>query len=460
MTEIAAASSQSESRLRAHVEATLASAHVPRQVRDDVAEELYGHLWTRWQEAIVSGMDEQAAAESAIRSFGSTQRLGVEMTAAYHSRLYASTIGVLLPAVAGSADRPAGLGRLQALLLVPALGSIVVAASELASMTPGRAVLAVVGAAAAVTMSLTAILAIDRGQRWALRYAQLLVFLALTFAVDALVTMPANTYQLPIAGLLGLYCLGPALGADMKKWTGASRPLGKLLGPLVALTVAAGLSLPFAAPILPDPTQVGSADLDLRLSVACTRDASGYVTALELTTEFRWDRLDLLPSGIKGGLKTLAGRSADGDGLLYGVLPGAGPHLDEYNGKWLDPPTSDFSSATWLGGNASQQELRDNGAAVGPWQWSGPEPWLAETTARGYYADVETISASMLQADHHYALRQRVLPSSIAGASADRDPLVFVRYQHLDRFVVEAVATCERPGIGVPVAIPQVQMPT
>ncbi len=460
MTEIAAASSQSESRLRAHVEATLKSARVPRQVRDDVAEELYGHLWTRWQEAIASGLDEQAAAESAIRSFGSALRLGVEMTAAYHSRLYASTIGVLVPAVAGSADRPVGLGRLQALLLIPALGSVVVAAGELASMTPGRAVMAVVGAAAAVTMSLAAILAIGRGQRWALRYAQLLVFLALAFAVKALVSMPANTYQVPMAGLLGLYFLGPALGADMKKWTAASRPLGKLLGPLLVLTVAAGLSLPFAAPVTPDPSQVGAGDLDVRLSVSCARDAGGYVTALDLTTEFHWYRLDLLPSGIEGGLKTLVGRSADGDGLVYGVLPGAGPHQDEYNSEWLDPPTSDFSSAIWPGGTASQQELRDNGAIVGSWQWSGPEPQLAETTDRIYYADVETISASMLQAGHQYALRQRVLPSSIAGASAERDPLIFIRYQHLDRFVVEAVATCERPGIGAPVAIPQVQAPT
>ena len=85
---------------------------------------------------------------------------------------------------------------------------------------------------------------------------------------------------------------------------------------------------------------------------------------------------------------------------------------------------------------------------------------LYDTTGRFYYADVETISASMLQAGHQYALRQRVLPTSIAGASADPDPLVFIRYQHLDRFVVEAVATCGQPGIGVPVAIPQVQVPT
>jgi len=158
MTEIgllAPPSSGSESHLRAHVEATLVSARVPRQVRDDLAEELYGHLWTPLaRRPSWSGLDEQAAAESAIRSFGSAQRLGVEMTAAYHSRLYASTIGVLLPAVAGSADRPAGLGRLQALLLVPILGTVAVAAGELGSLAPGRAILALIGVAAAASMSL------------------------------------------------------------------------------------------------------------------------------------------------------------------------------------------------------------------------------------------------------------------------------------------------------------------
>ena len=428
-------------------------------MRDDVAEELYGHLWTRWQEAMASGIDERTAAESAIGSFGGAQRLGIEMTAAFHSRLYASTIGVLLPASADSADRPAGVGRLQALLLITMLSILVAVVGELGSLTPGRAVLDVVGAAAAVAMTLASCLAIDRGQRWALRYAQLLLFLALAFAVNTLVTVPANTYTVPIAGVLGLICLGPALGADMKRWTAASKPLGKLVGPLVVLTIAAGLCLPFAAPTLPDPTQVGPGDLNLGLSVACTRDAGGYVTALGLTTEFRWDRLDLLPSGVKGGLKTLVGTNTDGDGLLYGVLAGAGANVDEYSGKWLDPPASDFFSATWPTGNAGDQELRDNGSIVGPSPW-GQEPLLAETVERIYYADIEPISAIMLQAGHQYAFRQRVVSSSSTEAAADRDPLVFIRYQHLDRFVVEAVATCERPGIGIPITVPRVEVPT
>ena len=174
------------------------------------------------------------------------------------------------------------------------------------------------------------------------------MFLALAFAVDTLVTTPADTYQVPIAGLLGLFCLGPALGIDMQKWTAASRPLGKLLGPLVGLTIAAGLSLPFVAPILPDPTQVGPGDLDLRLSASCTRDASGDVSALDLTTEFSWDRLDLLPERDQGRASRPSwARAATATGWCSGVLPGDGPHQGEYGGAWLDPPTSDLTGATW-----------------------------------------------------------------------------------------------------------------
>ena len=461
MSEIGSATSEPESLLRAHVEATLANARIPWQLRDDLAEELYGHLWNRWQDAMATGLDEDGAAESAIRSFGAAQSLGIEMTAAYHSRLYASTIGVLLQAASGSVDRPPGLGRLQAVLLIPMLGVSVAAGGELGELTPARAVLAALGAAAAVIMSLAAFVALDRGQRWALRYAQVLVFLALVFAVDTLVTTPANTFQVPIAGLLGLFCLGPALGIDMQKWTAASRPLGKLLGPLVVLTIAAGLSVPFVAPVLPDPTQVGPGDLNVRLSASCTRDAAGHVSVLDLTTEFRWDRLDLLPAGIKGGIKTLTGRSSDGDGMVYGVLPGDGPRQGEYGVAWLDPPSGGITAgANWSLADAGQVELTDDGAVVGSWQWTGPEPQLAETTPRYNYADAESVPATVLQAGHQYVLRQRILPDAIGNVSTDPDPLIFVRYQHLDRFVVQAVATCERPGVGVPLKVPQIWVPT
>ena len=82
---------------------------------------------------------------------------------------------------------------------------------------------------------------------------------------------------------------------------------------------------------------------------------------------------------------------------------------------------------------------------------------LAETTVRIYYADVETISASLL-GRRVTSTRYDSTYFEFHCGSADRDPLVFIRYQHLDRFVVEAVATCGRPGNRSPVAIPQVQV--
>ena len=97
-----------QARLYAHVESILNGAAFRRRDRDDLAEELYGHLWQRWQDALASGLDEEAAADQAIRSFGEPARLGRDVTLAYHSRLYASTVGVLVPTVADAKGKPRG----------------------------------------------------------------------------------------------------------------------------------------------------------------------------------------------------------------------------------------------------------------------------------------------------------------------------------------------------------------
>ncbi len=86
-------SDATQARLYAHVESILNGAAFRRRDRDDLAEELYGHLWQRWQDALASGLGEEAAADQAIRSFGGPASLSRDVTLAYHSRLYASTIG-------------------------------------------------------------------------------------------------------------------------------------------------------------------------------------------------------------------------------------------------------------------------------------------------------------------------------------------------------------------------------
>ena len=97
-----------EARLSAHVESILNGASFRKRDRADLAEELYGHLWERWQDAIASGLDAEAAADQAIESFGEPARLGRDVTLAYHSRLYASTVGVLVPTVVESKAKPSG----------------------------------------------------------------------------------------------------------------------------------------------------------------------------------------------------------------------------------------------------------------------------------------------------------------------------------------------------------------
>ena len=46
-----------DERLRAHVASVLATAHVPRAERDDLGEELYGHLVEHWQALVDEGLD-------------------------------------------------------------------------------------------------------------------------------------------------------------------------------------------------------------------------------------------------------------------------------------------------------------------------------------------------------------------------------------------------------------------
>ena len=105
-----------EDRLRAHVAAILARAAVPPQVRSDLEEELIGHLVERFHAYLADGLDETEASHRAIADFGTPASLGGELGRTYHSRLWASTIGVLLPAITPATSRPGVVGWLRFVL--------------------------------------------------------------------------------------------------------------------------------------------------------------------------------------------------------------------------------------------------------------------------------------------------------------------------------------------------------
>jgi hypothetical protein len=428
--------------LRAHVEATLAASGVPASDREDVAEELYGHLWQRWRDEVAAGASASEAVESAVRSFGDAGRIGFQMTAAFHSRLYATTIGALLPAAVAPEGRPSGYRRLRLLLLLSAMMELVMAWIGLTLLTPGRA--AVLVAAALVTFALDALAyrAFGRGQRWALRYCQFVLATVLVAGAASVFTATPNGVTVPIVGLIGLWMLGPAIGGEMADWFSHSRPIGRGLAVALVTATMAGFLLPMAAPVLPDPTQVTAADLDLRVTATCTRDASGGVKAMDLETRLRWGRLDLFPGGLghasvqqwQDGLlpliPTTGGKATQGGA----GQPIAGPRWPGYQ---LDPSEPTVASPDGSVADAVNFQMPEGLVPAFP---DVAMPQGLEFAVGGLHA------GWTYDIVYHYRWA--------SDTPAPTDPSMTVWYVHLDRFAVQALASCALPGSGVPVDLP------
>jgi hypothetical protein len=299
---------QAEDRLRAHVTAILAGAGVPRNVRDDLEEELLGHLVERWRAHVADGLDEATAAERAIGNFGTPARLGSELGRTYHSRLWASTIGVLLPAVAGPAERPSAVAWLRFVLgLLLVLN--VVAVVALSTLTPLHLVIVAAALIVSTAGIVLAFKALGRAQPWALDYAVWATVLMLVVGLlDVIAAEQSATITIPLGSILAAVVLLTVRGqwAALQRFVaGSSRPRVALV-----LAIAASLLAPMAPRVLaaiPDPTQASADDLELRIEMNCGRhevrpqfgpvipDAQVATIVVDAT----WAHTDLLPLGFE-----------------------------------------------------------------------------------------------------------------------------------------------------------------
>jgi hypothetical protein len=438
-----------ELRLRAYVESILASSSVPAADREDIAEELYGHLWQRWQDALAAGANASDAVETAIRSFGEADRLGREMTGAYHSRLYATTIGVLLPAMTPPLGKPSGYLGLRLLLALIAIVQFVLV-GMLIDLTPVRAALFALAAGLSIALSVLAFRAFGRAQRWALRYCQFVLVMVLVQGAATIFSAPPGGLTIPILGVLGLWMLGPAIGSQMAEWFSHSRPIGPRLTIALVIATVAGYGLPYVASAVPDPTQVSASDLDLQVSAVCTRDASGGVTAIDVNTRLRWSRLDLFPYGLGQGNVANSWQ----DGFETGASPSGGRNSVDWRTAWISIP----SQVPLYLISGEPQFTSPNGSVdglllVGPPQSLGSlDPYVPAS-------DGIEFAPGGLHAGWTYDIAQHyqwqdVSAQPTSTGPAPTDPLVTVRYAHLDRFVVQALASCDRPGSGVPMQLP------
>lgn len=423
-----------QGRLAAHVESVLNGAAFRKRDRDDLAEELYGHLWQRWQDALASGLDEEAAADQAIRAFGEPARLSRDVTLAYHSRLYASTIGVLVPTVAEAKEKPRAYWLIYFLLFTTFFAMAYGQAEALVSWTPLRAAIGFGGTLTAYIAASMVFQAYRARQRWTLRFAGLELALLLWWVGILASTTPLLPAAAVGAGAgLGTVCLAYA-------WPFRLRPLSswrdlrlralsswmyersvphRLLVGLSAMLIV-GSALPVVALNLADPTQIGPADMQVGLTVVCTRSVSGDVSAVDVTASFLFKRTDVWPNGLvdarEGGGPT--------DEIALAVVGSQPNGIPMITPQLIEAPTGhDASTGSPLTFGSGERDGRSVTALP---------------------------DSASFKAGHRYEVTSNysVAPGLRPG---DVTPITF-GYDHLERFFLQAKAGCGQTATGQPVS--------
>jgi hypothetical protein len=432
----------SEARLRAQVATILTGGAVPAHLRDDVAEELYGHLVERMRAHQIGGLSETDAVERAIAELGPADQLGRDFGRTYHSRLWASTIGVLLPAVAPRAERPAVVGWLRLTLGL----AMVVVGIGLAVLLPQATPVRALGTLAAEAFGLgaigLAIGALARDQRWALLYAIGVCVGLVAWGVESVLVTPAGSITIPLGAILAAGVLLAVYAAQdrLKAFVAGSAPIGPKMGVVLLLSLLIPATVPPVLAALPDPTQAGPNDLVVRLSMRCDRgdvvlDGVGNVSDIQrvnLVAEMSWQRSDLLPKGVAG----LFNSSGFGDSAGFRLLDEA----------------PDLALPTWLLANGDVSVVdAATGERAGWFGSTAPSVALLPETIGSF---IIGIASTAIHAGHTIRATWLLTPVSDAGAAW---PRIEVAYAHLDRFLLEGTVSCGETTTAHPVPLPTPQ---
>ena len=418
-----------QARLYAHVESILNGAAFRRRDRDDLAEELYGHLWQRWQDALASGLDEEAAADQAIRSFGEPARLGRDVTLAYHSRLYASTVGVLVPTVADAKGKPRGYWLIYFLVFTTFWVMAYGQAAALMSWTPLRAAIGFSGTLTAFIAASLVFQAYRARQRWALGFARL--ELGLLFWWVGLLWW-TNSPGLPASlvgagtglGIVFLAFSWPLRLRPLSSWRDLrlrslsawmyERPVPRRLLVGIGAMMIVGSAMPAVALSLHDPTQIGPADMQVGLTVACTRSASGDVSGVDVTASFLFKRTDVWPTGLVDALQG-SGPTDEIALAVEGARPNGIPMI-----------TPQLTRAT------TGRDTTDG------------SPLAFGSTGQDGRSVTALPDSASFEVGHRYEVQSNY---SVAPGLADITPITF-GYDHLERFYLQATAGCGQTAVG------------
>ena len=424
-----------QARLRSHVDAILAQSGVPGREREQLAEELYGHLVEKWSGLMASGFDADEAADRAVSAFGTPAELADQLRATYHGRLWASTIGVLLPVVSQTSSRPGSVTWLRFVLgLVIALTSL--GLIGLVSLTPLRLAANLVFTALAASGAILAFKALGRGQRWALGYAiGACVVLIIEGIADAVARSGPSNVTIPVGSILAALVLlaARAQQSKLQEFVAASgRVPGWLVG-VLAIALLAPPIVPRVVAAIPDPTQARPEDLAMRISMTCDRadmqveGLNGAETLRNLqratvVVDTTWSRSDLLPSGLEGLL----------DGSDGGDTAGLSVRWDPES-QWIwdtAPPPVDVESGRMVGAAGS----------------TSPSDALLPTAALNGYTFA--IDDDEIRAGHTIRMTFVLRPSS---GRTTPWPAAEAYYAHLDRFVMAGAAQCNSISAGRPI---------
>lgn len=425
-------------RLRRHAEDAVALGSVPRTERTELAEEFYSGLWEHWRADVDAGTSADVAVDRAIAAFGGQTELGRDLASVYHSRLYAATVGTLLPgAVSASRQRPLDTQFAVAFVVVMAALSALAAVTAFASLSPTRAI--VVSLLSATTAAIWALCAraLARDQRWALAVGRFLVVIALVTGAGSLLSGNAG---IPIMGVFALVAMVPLFGRDLAEWVRPSPGIGWRLGLAVAVIPLAAMGAGFFPGWLPEVTAASANDLHLDAVATCPQSASAS-NELTVVATFKWDRLDPWPGGILPG-------SPPQDWISVWIqgMPAMGAiQMDTLRGG------SRYFQLHWRGGG-TVEDLTEPGPSYmmvsdPPSDSDAPKPGAAVGADLG-----PAIPVNDLRAGHRYQVTWSTL--AVEAPVVDSIDHVVVTYDHLGQVGVQAVATCQSSGTGVRVDPP------
>ena len=412
-----------EDRLRAHVAAILAGAGIPADARSDLEEELLGHLVERFQALIEDGLPEAESAEQAISDFGTASSLGSELGRTYHSRLWASTIGMLLPAIAPATARPGVIGWLRFVLGLAGVRTVI-ALATVATTTPLRALGSAIALLAGLAALILAFQALVRGQRWALIYAICVSLLLLVEGIGHVIAPPQPGITVPLGAILAACVLLAARNgwAELQAFVAPSPRLNRALGVALAFSLLAPSIVPRALAALPDPSQAIAEDLELVLSMSCDRGDVAFMDGptmpdaqrATLVIDTSWSHTDLLPYGLAGVLTHPDDADTSG---LRAIHPR--PWLWSYFGEPTVVDTTTGQTAGWWGSTSPSVGLLPADVAGS----------LTIAIDRGAIHPGRIIRTTWL----------------LSNAGADQEgewPRIEVFYAHLDRFVLAGTVGC------------------